>query len=159
MSLNPTGFPMAPSIRGTLKPHTSASSTPTERPAFARAAARFTVTLDLPTPPLPDAIAMIEVCGGNEMAFSGAGRLTASELRDHRLPLLGAHRRELHVDALHALERCHGRRHVAGDPILQGTALDGQEDVHPDDTAVDLDRSQHPDLVDRDGRSRGRGRS
>ena len=29
MSLNPTGLPSAPSIRGTLKPQTSASSTPT----------------------------------------------------------------------------------------------------------------------------------
>ena len=72
MSLKPTGLPSAPSIRGTLNPHTSASSTPTERPAFARAAARFTVTLDLPTPPFPEAIAMIEVCGGNEIVVSGA---------------------------------------------------------------------------------------
>ena len=29
MSLNPTGLPSAPSIRGTLNPQTSASSTPT----------------------------------------------------------------------------------------------------------------------------------
>ncbi len=72
MSLNPTGLPSAPSIRGTLNPHTSASSTPTERPDFARAAARFTVTLDLPTPPLPEAIAMIDVCGENEIFVSGA---------------------------------------------------------------------------------------
>ena len=67
MSLKPTGLPTAPSIRGTLNPQTSASRTPTERPAFASAAARFTVTLDLPTPPLPDAIATIEVSGGNEI--------------------------------------------------------------------------------------------
>jgi hypothetical protein len=67
MSLNPTGFPKAPSIRGTLNPHTSASRTPTELPPFASAAARFTVTLDLPTPPLPEAIATIDVCGGKEI--------------------------------------------------------------------------------------------
>src|ERR1044072_3946853 len=33
----------------------SASTTPTDRPRAASAAARFTVTDDLPTPPLPDA--------------------------------------------------------------------------------------------------------
>ena len=35
----------------------SASTTPTFRPVAAIAAARFTVTEDLPTPPLPDATA------------------------------------------------------------------------------------------------------
>jgi hypothetical protein len=35
----------------------SASSTPTLSPSAAIAAARLTVTLDLPTPPLPDATA------------------------------------------------------------------------------------------------------
>src|SRR5688500_5932505 len=39
----------------------SASTTPTDRPLAASAAARFTVTLDLPTPPLPDAIAYTRV--------------------------------------------------------------------------------------------------
>ena len=34
----------------------SASTTPTEWPRAARATARLAVTLDLPTPPLPDAI-------------------------------------------------------------------------------------------------------
>ena len=68
----PTGLPVAPSIRGTLNPQTSASRTPTERPAFASAAAMFTVTLDLPTPPLPDAIATIDVCGGNAIVVAGA---------------------------------------------------------------------------------------
>ena len=33
----------------------SASITPTDRPRAAIATARLTVTLDLPTPPLPDA--------------------------------------------------------------------------------------------------------
>ncbi|SKZ35761.1 Uncharacterised protein [Mycobacteroides abscessus subsp. abscessus] len=35
----------------------SASSTPTDSPRCARAVARFTVTDDFPTPPLPDATA------------------------------------------------------------------------------------------------------
>ena len=47
----------------------SASSTPTVRPRAARAAARLTVTDDLPTPPLPDATADDPVVAG-----SGVGR-------------------------------------------------------------------------------------
>src|SRR3954451_218932 len=39
----------------------SASTTPTESPRLASAAARFTVTLDLPTPPLPEATAYTRV--------------------------------------------------------------------------------------------------
>ena len=39
----------------------SASSTPTDRPRAAIAAARLTVTLDLPTPPLPEATAYTRV--------------------------------------------------------------------------------------------------
>ncbi|SKT62298.1 Uncharacterised protein [Mycobacteroides abscessus subsp. abscessus] len=35
----------------------SASSSPTDKPLAAMAAARFTVTLDFPTPPLPEATA------------------------------------------------------------------------------------------------------
>ena len=50
------GFPVAPSIRGMLWPYTSASTTPTDRPRATIEAARFAVTDDLPTPPLPEAI-------------------------------------------------------------------------------------------------------
>src|SRR5437870_2431673 len=57
MLSNPTGLPSAPIIRGTLKPHTSASRIPTFAPSSASTHARFTVTLDFPTPPFPDAIA------------------------------------------------------------------------------------------------------
>ena len=39
----------------------SASSTPTDSPRAASAAARLTVTLDLPTPPLPEATAYTRV--------------------------------------------------------------------------------------------------
>src|SRR3712207_2621201 len=39
----------------------SASTTPTERPRFDSAAARLTVTDDLPTPPLPEATAYTRV--------------------------------------------------------------------------------------------------
>src|SRR5438094_7456421 len=48
-------------MRGMENPHTSTSSTPTRWPSAARAQARFTVTLDLPTPPLPEATAITVV--------------------------------------------------------------------------------------------------
>ena len=52
----------------------SASSTPTFCPAAASAAARFTVTEDLPTPPLPLATAntlVSDVGWANGISFSG----------------------------------------------------------------------------------------
>ena len=48
---------VVPIIRGMESPWMSASSTPTDRPREAIAAARLTVTDDFPTPPLPDATA------------------------------------------------------------------------------------------------------
>ena len=71
MSSKPTGLPTAPIIRGTLNPQTSASRIPTLAPSAAIAQARFTVTLDLPTPPFPDATAINAVSGGKEI-FVGA---------------------------------------------------------------------------------------
>ena len=56
--------PSRPSMRGTEKPQMSASMTPTAKPSVASAAARFTVTDDLPTPPLPEAIMITLVVGG-----------------------------------------------------------------------------------------------
>ena len=44
------------------KPHTSASMTATLWPRWASATARFVVTDDLPTPPLPDAMSRTRVC-------------------------------------------------------------------------------------------------
>ena len=63
-------WPSMPSIRGTEKPAMSASSRPTMKPRVARAAARLTVTDDLPTPPLPDEMATTLVRPG--MSVSGA---------------------------------------------------------------------------------------
>ena len=50
-----------PSIRGIEKPHTSASTTAVEWPRLARLTARFVVTDDLPTPPLPEATSRTRV--------------------------------------------------------------------------------------------------
>ena len=69
--------PVTPSMRGTLKPQMSASSTPTVNPCHASAAARFTVTLLLPTPPLPLATAMTRVVRGTSVR----GALSAARWR------------------------------------------------------------------------------
>ena len=61
MSPTRVGDCVMPSSPGTEKPCTSASTMPTVRPMAASAAARFTVTLDLPTPPLPLVIACTRV--------------------------------------------------------------------------------------------------
>ena len=49
----------------------SASITPTCWPSWSSAAARLTVSDDLPTPPLPLAIAITRVRGSSEIDFSG----------------------------------------------------------------------------------------
>ena len=66
--------PAIPNMWGTLKPQMSASSTPMRWPRAARAVARFTVTLDLPTPPLPLATATTRVVNGTSVGggFSAA---------------------------------------------------------------------------------------
>ena len=62
--------PSMPRRRGTEKPQMSASRMPMVRPRRARATARLTVTDDLPTPPLPEAMASTRAVAG--MAVSGA---------------------------------------------------------------------------------------
>ena len=56
-----TGGWSMPSMRGIEKPQTSASTAATFFPRCASATARFVVTDDLPTPPLPDAMAITRV--------------------------------------------------------------------------------------------------
>ena len=66
-----------PNMRGIENPQMSASRTPTVFPAAASAAAKFTVTEDLPTPPLPLAIARTRADNGTavSVAFSRAFHL------------------------------------------------------------------------------------
>ena len=63
MSRSPTlvGRSVMPSMPVIEKPWMSASSTPTRSPSSAIAAARFAVTEDLPTPPLPEETARMRV--------------------------------------------------------------------------------------------------
>ena len=51
----------------------SASSSPTRWPMAARPMARLTAVVDLPTPPLPDATAMIAFTPGTRAAWAGRG--------------------------------------------------------------------------------------
>ena len=53
------GFPVMPIIRGMLGPYISRSTSPTFAPSFARATARLTDTVDFPTPPFPEATAIV----------------------------------------------------------------------------------------------------
>ena len=54
-----TCAPWVPIMSGTFGPVMSASRRPTRAPSRARLTARFTATVDLPTPPLPDATAIV----------------------------------------------------------------------------------------------------
>ena len=82
----------------------SASTMPTFRPCLAIAMARLTVTEDLPTPPLPEAIA-IDLgqragLGERDLALG----LAAAELLLQLGALLGGHHAELDVDTGDALD-------------------------------------------------------
>src|SRR2546428_6377268 len=56
---NVPGRPLLPSIIGTSGPYTSASMMPTAPLEPRNPTARFTATVDLPTPPLPDDTAIV----------------------------------------------------------------------------------------------------
>ena len=56
-----TGGRSTPNMRGIEKPHTSASTTPTDLPRLDRAMARLVVTELFPTPPLPEAMSSTRV--------------------------------------------------------------------------------------------------
>jgi hypothetical protein len=64
--------PSTLNIVGTEGPEISASINPTFAPNSANATARFTAVVDFPTPPLPEAIAMMFLTYGR----TGAASLT-----------------------------------------------------------------------------------
>src|ERR1700738_5305313 len=68
-----SGFPLRPRRRGTDGPYISASRTPTRQPSEARPSARLTQVVDLPTPPLPEATAMMLEIPGMAMPRGGVG--------------------------------------------------------------------------------------
>ena len=60
-SFDVTERPDTPKILGMLGPYMSASSKPTLEPDFDSAIAKLLLTVDLPTPPFPEATAIIWV--------------------------------------------------------------------------------------------------
>src|SRR5437867_12103145 len=67
-----------PIIIGTLGPYMSASINPTRAPCLTRAHARFTATVDFPTPPLPLLIAMVCLTVGIRLSLFSAGPVPAA---------------------------------------------------------------------------------
>src|SRR5262245_39116093 len=66
----------------------SASRSPTLRPARASATARFTDTVDFPTPPFPEDTAMTFLTPGRSGVPPGGGMFTGEDMTgsgDHRL--------------------------------------------------------------------------
>ena len=117
--------------------------TPTCWPKPSSAAARLTVSDDLPTPPLPLATAITRVAGSSEIDFSGRA---AAKLRRQRRLLVRAHHVEPQLDALHAGHAAD----VLGDLILervpQRAAGDRERDRDGDIAPFDLDRADHVEL-------------
>jgi len=149
MLLNPTGWPVTPIIRGTEKPQTSASRTPTRCPSAARAR-QVHRDAGLAHATLAGRDGDNRRVGSDEelALLLRSGRRATSKSRDELCPLLLAHRGQLHVDAFDA-ERSEGVGHVRRDPVLQRTALDRDQDVDPHRTVVDVDALEHADVLDR----------
>src|SRR5439155_23249372 len=84
-------------MSGTFGPYTSASSRPTLWPSFANAIARFTASVVLPTPPLPEPTAVIVTTPGKGCGEGGCwlGRGGLGELKQvlFRSLLYGNHTR------------------------------------------------------------------
>ena len=145
---SPLSRPSTPSMRGTLKPQMSASSTPTRRPRAASAAARFTVTELLPTPPLPLDTASTRVVTGMVVSGAFSARVEAGPLHRGRLLLLG-HLDPAHLHVGDAGEPVELRLDLAPDLGLERAAEGGERDVHRDD-AVGGDGHvvHHPEVDD-----------
>ena len=168
----PPRRPSTPSMRGTLKPQMSASSTPTVSPRAASAAARFTVTDDLPTPPLPLATASTRVVDGTSVgaassrALNRARCIAAVFCSLRHLAVLDLHRADageaahLRLDVLADLHPQRaaggGERHRRPSTVAVGADHDVVDHAEVDDRGVQLgvdDPGQHaPDVV---GRRRG----
>ena len=127
----------------------SASTIPTDRPWRAIDAARFTVSEDLPTPPLPDATAntLVSESGqANRISFSA----TPPRSWVWRGALFVRHHPELDLDAGHAGQLRSGRGGVAAQGVLHRAAGDREQDPDGDHAAVpDVHGVDHAQLGDR----------
>ena len=136
-----------PSSRGIEKPQMSASRMPTTWPRAARATARLAVTDDLPTPPLPDAMASTRAFGGTAVsgassrAFQRARAMTAARS-------VGVHGRHAHLDRAHPVQRLGVADDVGLDLAAQRARGDGEGHLDLDRVALDRDAAHHPEVDD-----------
>ena len=137
-----------PISAGTEKPYTSASTIPTRSPWAASAHARFTVTEDFPTPPLPLATAWTFV--SDPGALNGMPRWPpAPQLLLEGVALRLRHDLQVDLDAGDAGNGGQGRLGVGRDGPAQRAARDGQEYHDPHAAAVgDLHGLHHAQLGD-----------
>ena len=142
----------------------SASTMPTECPSAARATARLVVTVDLPTPPLPDDTRsgrVFEPAWANRTARTSACPCAwpcpavAPGSPCRRLTKLLAvgvgHHGELEIDAGHAVERSDRLGDtLRGDLVAQRASGDREGDQDPDPAVVvQVDVAEHPEFDDR----------
>ena len=139
--------PSMPIRRGTEKPQMSASRIPTTRPREANATARLTVTDDLPTPPLPEAMARtrvevaIAVSGASSRAFQRARAMTAARSSASMAATCTSTERTQSRDRTWFTTS----RSIW---LRNGTGGDGQCHVHDDGVVVDADAPDHAEVHD-----------
>ena len=133
-------------MRGIEYPHTSASSTPTRLPSAASAAARLAVSVDLPTPPLPEPThSTFATCASAPVRQAAPPEL----LLQRGLLLIGEHV-EVDVHVRDPLQRRDGLRDRGLEVALDRAAGRGQRHGHIDHAvAGHVDRAHHVELDDR----------
>ena len=113
-------------------------------PRAANAAARFAVSVDLPTPPLPEAIASTRVVGRSEIVFSGPPATQPG--REGRL-LVGAHHVEVEPHRGDALDGADEPLHLILERGAHRAAGDGERDRDLDPPSSSThDVSHHVEL-------------
>ena len=116
-------------------------------PSRSKAAARLTESVDLPTPPLPLAIARTRVDASTEIPFERSVTLPRSFWRQRR-SLVRAHDVELERDGLDARQRQQVLAHLALEARAKRAAGDGQRDRDGDVAALDAHLAHHVELRD-----------
>ena len=122
----------------------SASSTPTRSPRSTSAAAMLAVSVDLPTPPLPDATATTRVAGSSRILAARGGRRGAGS---RARPSPRAHHVEVERDARDALDAADVPRDLVLEARPERAARHRERDRHVDvASARDDDVAHHLEL-------------
>ena len=125
----------------------SASRIPTWWPSCDSAAARFAVSVDLPTPPLPEATAITRVRGSSWIERSLSGRPPRSFVvsAERSSGVITSNSSRTDVDAL---DRADLARDLLLERVAQRAPGHGQRDRHGHVAAVDVERAHHVELGD-----------